>query len=68
MKNNRVASALLALTMLTPVVEAQSSRMPATPKRPVADEYQGIKVIDDYRWLEDWNDAEVNQWSAAENA
>jgi prolyl oligopeptidase len=68
MKNNRVASALLALTMLTPVVEAQSSRMAATPKRPVADEYQGIKVIDDYRWLENWNDAEVKQWSAAENA
>ena len=41
---------------------------PATPKRPVSDEYHGVKVVDDYRWLENWDDPEVKQWSAAENA
>ena len=41
---------------------------PATPKRPVTDEYQGVKITDDYRWLENWDDPEVKQWSAAQNA
>ena len=42
---------------------------PDTPKHAVTDEYQGgVKVTDDYRWLENWDDAAVKQWSAAENA
>ncbi|HYM08708.1 MAG TPA: prolyl oligopeptidase family serine peptidase [Terriglobales bacterium] len=41
---------------------------PATAKHPVTDEYQGVKVSDDYRWLENWDDPEVKQWSAAQNA
>lgn len=41
---------------------------PATPRHPVTDEYQGVKVTDDYRWLENWDDPAVKQWSAAQNA
>ena len=41
---------------------------PDAPRRPVEDEYQGVKVADDYRWLEDWDNPEVKRWSAAENA
>jgi prolyl oligopeptidase len=41
---------------------------PETPKRAVTDEYQGVKVVDDYRWLENWDDPQVKQWSAAQNA
>lgn len=41
---------------------------PVAPKRPITDEYHGMKVVDDYRWLENWDDPEVKQWSAAENA
>jgi prolyl oligopeptidase PreP (S9A serine peptidase family) len=41
---------------------------PATPKRPVSDEYGAIKVPDDYRWLENWENPEVKQWSAAQDA
>ncbi len=41
---------------------------PATPRRPVTGEYQGIKVTEDYRWLENWDDPEVKRWSAAQNA
>jgi len=44
-----------------------SQNLPDTPKRPVSDEYHGVKVGDDYRWLEDWDDPAVKQWSAAEN-
>jgi prolyl oligopeptidase len=61
----------LATTWLITVSLAQSppvSKPPATPKRPVTDEYQGIKVTDDYRWLENWDDPGTKQWSAAENA
>ena len=41
---------------------------PDTPRHAVTDEYQGVKVTDDYRWLENWDDPAVKQWSAAENA
>jgi prolyl oligopeptidase len=40
---------------------------PATLKKPVVDEYHGTKVTDDYRWLENWSDPAVRQWSDAQN-
>ena len=40
---------------------------PATPKKPVVDEYHGVKVSDDYRWLENWDDTAVRAWSDAQN-
>jgi prolyl oligopeptidase len=33
----------------------------------VVDQYHGVKVTDDYRWLENWSDPAVKQWSAAQN-
>ncbi|HTV64957.1 MAG TPA: prolyl oligopeptidase family serine peptidase [Bryocella sp.] len=42
--------------------------LPATPKRPVTDDYHGVKVTDDYRWLEDSKSPEVAAWTQAENA
>ena len=41
---------------------------PATSKQPVVDLYRDVRVSDDYRWLEDWNDPNVKAWSEAENA
>ncbi|MFT3684126.1 MAG: prolyl oligopeptidase family serine peptidase [Phycisphaerales bacterium] len=41
---------------------------PATDKKPVTDEYHGVKVTEDYRWLEDWNDPAVKAWSESQNA
>ena len=38
-----------------------------TPKRPVTDEYQGVKVQDDYQWLEKDDDPAVKAWSDAQN-
>jgi prolyl oligopeptidase len=42
--------------------------IPPTPKKPVFDVYHGVKVEDDYQWLEDWNNPAVRSWSGAENA
>ncbi|MBA3484635.1 MAG: S9 family peptidase [Pirellulales bacterium] len=41
---------------------------PATEKRAVRDTYHGTEVVEDYRWLEDSNDAAVKAWSDAQNA
>jgi prolyl oligopeptidase len=42
--------------------------IPPTPKNPVTNEYQGVQVVDDYRWLEASADPDVRQWSAQQNA
>ncbi len=62
---------ICAISFLAVPGPAQSptiSPPPATPKRPVNDVYHGVKVTEDYRWLEDWNAPEVKEWSAAQNA
>jgi prolyl oligopeptidase len=41
---------------------------PETDKRPVTDTYHGVKVTEDYRWLEESDDPAVKAWSEAENA
>src|SRR5437879_4411719 len=41
--------------------------LPQTPKEPVTDEYQGVKVEDNYQWLEQDNDPEVKAWSDVQN-
>ncbi|HLW75343.1 MAG TPA: hypothetical protein VKS01_00135, partial [Bryobacteraceae bacterium] len=54
------AQAMLAADNLLPI--------PPTPRKPVVDDYQGTKVTDDYRWLENGADTEVRDWSRAQNA
>jgi prolyl oligopeptidase len=49
-------------------IAAKPPQLPATPKEPVSDQYHGVTVTEDYRWLEDFSDPKVRQWSAAENA
>jgi prolyl oligopeptidase len=38
-----------------------------TPKKPVVDEYHGVKVVDDFQWLENADDPAVRRWSDAQN-
>lgn len=45
-----------------------SAAPPETKKVPVTDAYHGVSVMDDYRWLEDWDQPAVQQWSNAQNA
>ncbi len=58
----------LTIFSLTLTVRTQVPSIPETPKRPVADEYQGMKITDDYRWLEDSKSPEVIAWTQAEDA
>jgi prolyl oligopeptidase len=46
---------------------AADGQRPDTEKRPVKDTYHDITVVDDYRWLENWEDPAVKAWSDAQN-
>jgi prolyl oligopeptidase len=59
--------AALAASLLCAVPAAAASQ-PGTPKIPVSDTYHGVRVVDDYRWLENGDDPRVNAWSEAQNA
>ncbi|HXZ32950.1 MAG TPA: prolyl oligopeptidase family serine peptidase [Terriglobales bacterium] len=47
--------------------QAALPSLPTTPKHPVVDEYHGVKVTDNYRWLEDGKNPEVISWTNSEN-
>lgn len=57
----------LLLVFLSLARSAEIVPLPATPKQPVTDEYHGVKVIDDYRWLENAADPAVRRWTEAQN-
>ena len=62
MKTGRCMATLLAgcsLALAAP---------PETRRKPVTDAYHGVKVVDHYRWLEDWNNKDVQVWSESQNA
>jgi prolyl oligopeptidase len=40
---------------------------PANLNHPARDEYHGVVVMDQYRWLEDGNDPAVKAWTHAQN-
>jgi prolyl oligopeptidase len=67
MKNSVCASLAIMLTLTALAQLPSIPAPPTTPKRPVTDEYHGVTVTDDYRWLENWDDPEVKHWSAAQN-
>ena len=46
---------------------AEQKQAPMAEKKPVFNEYHGVKVEDDYQWLENDNDPAVKAWSDAEN-
>jgi prolyl oligopeptidase len=58
----------LALALSSALGATALADPPATKKAPVTDTYHGVSVTDDYRWLEDWSNKDVQAWSDAENA
>ena len=67
MRTRFQAAAILMSAFLASAAD-QAPAPPETPKKPVTDDYNGVKVTDDYRWLEQAADPEVRQWSSAQNA
>ncbi|HEV8000367.1 MAG TPA: prolyl oligopeptidase family serine peptidase [Planctomycetaceae bacterium] len=61
----RIANVCLGLAAI--IYPSHSEPAPVAAKRPVVDTYHGVKVADDYRWLQNWNDPEVRAWSEQEN-
>jgi prolyl oligopeptidase len=70
-----LASVSLAACQTTPADKQPAaapakaaSPYPTTAKKPATDTFHGVKVTDDYRWLENWDDPAVKAWSEAQNA
>jgi prolyl oligopeptidase len=57
----------LILFPLLTIAMSISAAVPPTEKKPVTDEYHGVKVVDEYRWLEEGDSAAVKAWTAAQN-
>ena len=57
---------LALITSLT-IAMTIASAAPPTEKKPVTDEYHGVKVVDDYRWLEESGSPAVKAWTVAQN-
>ncbi|HEV7395353.1 MAG TPA: prolyl oligopeptidase family serine peptidase, partial [Pyrinomonadaceae bacterium] len=63
-----IAVVVSLLTHLVPPLYAQQPlQFPPTPKKAVSDEYHGVKVSEDYRWLEDIYDPAVRRWIDEQN-
>lgn len=67
MRHPRILLTVLLLVSICAVAQTIPP-LPNTPKHPVVDEYHGVKVTDEYRWLEDGKSPQVIAWSKAENA
>src|SRR5271167_3510270 len=63
----RLASTILLFAVLCSAADDLPAP-PASPKKPVTDEYGTFKIIDDYRWLESAADPAVKQWSDQQNS
>jgi prolyl oligopeptidase len=61
-----LSSVVLVILSLCPLGVAAGTNSQTAKKR-VTDEYQGMKVQDDYQWLEDDANPDVKTWSDAQN-
>jgi prolyl oligopeptidase len=50
------------------VKSAASTTVPKTEKRPLEETLHGVKIVDNYRWLEDGSSPETQKWVEAEMA
>jgi prolyl oligopeptidase len=62
-----VAAAALAL-IGSPAAAAERLGPPPAPRRPVTDDYFGVKVEDPFRWLENMSDPAQKAWFESQDA
>jgi len=59
---------LLVLLWLVPVAVLHAQiKYPVAKRENVVDDYNGVKVEDPYRWLEDDNSEDTRAWAKEEN-
>ncbi len=58
---------LMLIFALSPALASGQSSVPATDRKTVSDQYHGVTVTEDYRWLEDYSNDAVQQWTDAQN-
>lgn len=63
----RLAIAAVAILASVTLLRGQDQTPPQTAQRPVTDEYFGVKVVDPYRWLENWDNLDVRAWTDRQN-
>src|SRR5579862_8137137 len=56
---------LWLLLACTPALSV-AGQPPLAPVHPVTDDYFGTKVIDNYRWMENLNDPQMQRWMKGE--
>ncbi|MGD9689858.1 MAG: prolyl oligopeptidase family protein [Phycisphaerales bacterium] len=61
-----IALALVLVVVTGPA--AAANKPPETPQKQVTNTYHGVEVVDEYQWLENWDDPAVKAWSEAQNA
>ncbi len=63
---SRLSAFLLAFACVGAPLASPRAEEPA-PKKPVSDEYHGVTVTEDYRWLEVSADPATQAWTEAQN-
>jgi prolyl oligopeptidase len=63
----KIRRAIVSAAVLLCAAPLHGQTPPQTPQRLVTDDYFGRKVVDPYRWLENWDDPEVRAWTDAQN-
>lgn len=61
----RALAGIFSFMVMTP--SAPALEVPPAPRQPVTNTYFGTPVVDDYQWLENFDDPAVQAWNAAEN-
>lgn len=58
---------LIAIAAAFVLLAATPPSRPQSARKPVAENYHGVSVTDDYQWLEDANDPAVKKWVEVQN-
>src|SRR5689334_7715350 len=64
----RISFVALVFIAIAALCGCHKTEIFQTARHPVTNEYHGVKVVDDYLWLEKADDPAVKKWSEGQNA